>query len=1033
MINLAQLAIDHTRVVIATTLLIVIVGFTTFLSFPAQEDPPIKVREAVVTASFPGMSPERIEDLITKPLERKIREISEVERITSSAYTGGTTISVKLYDKYFDLQSYWQNLRNKMADVRGSLPEGTIGPFVNDSFGSVAVATIAITAEDFTMAEMSAAIRPFRDRLTGLRGVKQIEIHGILPERVYLEGRAAELSQLGLSIGAILDALQKQNIILSGGQIVADGMVVTIAPTGNFEDVQDILKTPIRVPSTMQSVLLGDILTIRRGYQEPRASAAYYNNKKSVVLAISMKDGENVVEFGARLKQAVALGSKVLPAGFEVAFPTFQPDVVSHSVNEVERTLYETLLIVLVVVMLFLGVRTGMIVGSIVPITMLLSLIIMRMMEIDLQRVSIASMIIALGLLVDNGIVIAEDIIRRLSGGEDKRAACINAGKTLAIPLLVSSLTVILAFMPLLLAEDQTGEYVRSLAQVIAITLVSSWILALTITPVMCFYFIKSGGHEGETEENYNTKFYRGYRLVLHKLLRNRISFMTLIFGLFCLSIIGFKIVPQQFFPNSSRNAFMVVINLPAGTGIERTSESMIELNQWLLDRKQNPEVESVMSYLGYGGPRIVLAMAPIQPGSQRAFTLVNVPVNTDVGPIVERVRLHMLKEFPEIAGEVKKFWLGGSETGLIQLRIVGNDADTLKSLSESVKDIMRSVPGTIDVKDDWENRTMKFVVKIDQNRANLAGVSSADIARSLSTALQGAQISAYREGDQVIPIVLRGESDVNLSLDQVRTLYVFSSDGKKSVPLLQVADFIGIPEDGVIRRRNEQRTITVSSKNLVLQASELTKKIRPQLSQLELPPGYQIGIGGELEASGNAQDALLKFLPLCFGAMLLLLLAQFNSFRCVLIIALTIPLCLTGAVLGLLVSKATFGFMAIMGLLSLAGIIVNNAILLISRINEELQDGAKPHEAIISAAVKRLRPIVMTKLTCILGLVPLMIFGGELWFAMTVVIMGGLALGTLLTLGVIPVLYSLLFRIQTPENLVAATPLIFSHKGDPR
>lgn len=1033
MINLAQLAIDNTRVVIAATLLIIIVGLTTFLSFPAQEDPPIKVREAVVTASFPGMSPERIEDLITKPLERKIREISQVERITSSAYTGGTTISVKLYDKYFDLQSYWQTLRNKMADVRGSLPEGTIGPFVNDNFGAVAVATIAITAEDFTMAEMSAAIRPFRDRLTGLRGVKQIEIHGLLPERVYLEGRAAELSQLGLSIGTILDALQKQNIILSGGQIVADGMVVTIAPTGNFEDVQDILKTPIRVPSTMQSVLLGDILTIRRGYQEPRASAAYYNNKKSVVLAISMKDGENIVEFGIRLKQAVALDTKVLPTGFEVAFPTFQPDVVSHSVKEVERTLYETLLIVLVVVMLFLGFRTGVIVGSIVPITMLLSLIIMRMMEIDLQRVSIASMIIALGLLVDNGIVIAEDVLRRLSGGEDKRAACINAGKTLAIPLLVSSLTVILAFTPLLLAEDQTGEYVRSLAQVIAITLVSSWILALTITPVMCFYFIKSDGHAGETEENYNTKFYRGYRLVLHKLLRNRISFMTLIFGLFCLSIIGFKFVPQQFFPNSSRNSFMVVINLPAGTGIERTSDSMTELNQWLLDKNQNPEVESVMSYLGYGGPRIVLAMAPIQPGTQRAFTLVNVPVNTDVGPIVERVRLHILKEFPEIAGEVKKFWLGGSETGLIQLRIVGNDADTLKNLSESVKNMMRSVPGTIDIKDDWENRTMKFVAKIDQNRANLAGVSSADIARSLSTALQGTQISAYREGDQVIPIVLRGESDVTLSLDQVRTLYVFSSDGKKSVPLLQVADFIGIPEDGVIRRRNEQRTVTVSSKNLTLQASELAQRIRPQLSQLELAPGYQIGVGGELEVSGNAQNALFKFLPLCFGAMLLLLLAQFNSFRCVLIIAITIPLCLTGAVLGLLISKATFGFMAIMGLLSLAGIIVNNAILLISRINEELHDGASPQDAIISAAVKRLRPIVMTKLTCILGLVPLMLFGGELWFAMTVVIMGGLALGTLLTLGVIPVLYSLLFRIQMPKILLADVPLIISHKGDPR
>ncbi len=1017
MINLARLAIDNTRIVLAAIVLITLVGIMTFLSFPAQEDPPVKVREAVVTASFPGMSPERIEDLITKPMERKIREIPQVERITSSAYTGGTTISVKLYDKYFDLQTYWQTLRNKMADLRGALPDGTSGPFVNDDFGAVAVATIAITAEDFTMAEISRAIRPFRDRLTSLPGVKQVEVHGLLPERVYLEGRPAEISQLGLSIGSIFDALQKQNVILSGGQVVADGMVVTIAPTGNFEDIPDIAKTPIRVPATMQSVLLGDILTVRRGYQEPRTSAALYNNKKSVVLAVSMKDGENVVEFGVRLKQAVALHSNILPAGFETAFATFQPDVVAHSVDEVERTLYETLLIVLVVVMLFLGFRTGLIVGSIVPITMLMSLIVMRMMDIDLQRVSIASMIIALGLLVDNGIVVAEDVIRRLSGGECKRDACINAGQTLAVPLLVSSLTVILAFTPLLLAEDQTGEYVRSLAQVIAITLVSSWILALTVTPVLCFYFLKPSQHEKEAEENYDTRFYRGYRFILGKLLHNRIAFMALIVGLFVLSVVGFGRVPQQFFPNSSRNAFMIVINLPAGTDIERTNEAMSGINEWLLNKAQNPEVESVMSYLGYGGPRIVLAMAPIQPGSQRAFTLVNVPVNTNVDAIVERVRLHMLQNSPEIAGEVKKFWLGGSETGLVQLRIVGNNADTLKDLSEKVKTMMRSVPGTIDIKDDWENRAIKFVVKINQERANLAGITSTDVALSLTAALQGMQISAYREGDQVIPIVLRGESDEKLTLDQVRTLYVFSSDGTKSVPLMQVADFLGIPEDGVIRRRNEQRTVTVSGKNLVLQASELTHRIRPQLAELQLPSGYQIGIGGELEVAGNAQNALLKFLPLCFGAMLLLLIAQFNSFRCVLIIALTIPMCLTGAVLGLLISKATFGFMAIMGLLSLAGIIVNNAILLISRINEELQEGHAPYDAVMSAAVKRLRPILMTKLTCILGLVPLMIFGGDLWFAMTVVIMGGLALGTLLTLGVIPVLYSLLFRIHSPEQ----------------
>lgn len=1029
MIDITSFSLRNTRLVAAATALVVLTGVAMFLDFPAQEDPPVKVRVAVVTAGFPGMAPQRIEDLITKPLEQKIREIPEVETITSTVVTGSTQIQVKLYDKYFNLQQYWQELRNKMADMRGVLPEGTLGPQVNDNFGEVAVATVAITADGFTMAEMRDPVTKFRDALATVPGVKNIDIQGLLPEQIYLEGSTANLSQLGLSVGSVLQALQHENVIQPGGQINADGTTIAVEPTGNFNTLTDIADTPIPIPKTGQSIRVGDIFHIRRGYADPPTTAAYFDDQRSVVLAVSMVDGENILDFGTRLKAAVGRLEPTLPVGFEVHFATFQPDVVYHSVKEVERTLYETLVIVLFVVMVFLGLRTGLIVGTIVPLTMLMALIVMRFMDIELQRVSIASLIIALGLLVDNGIVIAEDVTRRLAIGESRRDACIDAGRTLSTPLLTSSLTVILAFTPLLLAQDQTGEYVRSLAEVIAISLLSSWVLSLTVTPTLCFFFIKASGHHVESDDQYETRFYRAYRGLLTRIIRFRVFFLGGIAVLFVAALFGFTKVPQQFFPNSDRNEYMVILNLPSGTQIAETQRDLKQIGAWLLDKKANPETESVVSYLGYGGPRIVLSMAPVTPGPQRGYILINVPLETKLAPIIERVREHLLRNFPDLAAEVKPFWLGGTEPGLVQFRIQGPDADTLKGLSEHVKQLLLAEPGTVDVKDDWENRVIKLVVNIDQARASRAGVTSADIANSLNTALKGTQVSTFREGDQAIPIVLRGDQDEQITLDRLRTIYVFSADGSISVPLNQVADFVGIPQDGAIQRRNGVRTVTVSAKSLEMSAGALTKLMRPQLQTLNLPAGYRIGIGGELEASGNAQGALFKFMPVCFGAMLLLMIWQFNSFRKVAIIAITIPLCLIGAVTGLLVSHATFGFMAIMGLMSLAGIIVNNAILLLDRIWEEQEDGKQPYDAVIYAALKRLRPIVMTKLTCILGLVPLMIFGGDLWYGMTVVIMGGLALGTLLTLGVIPVLYTVFFRIKvahrTPTIEEGAAPAL--------
>ncbi|MDP1979454.1 efflux RND transporter permease subunit [Undibacterium sp.] len=1014
MIKLTAYAFKNPRLLIACIVLITGLGISLFLNYPAQEDPPIKVREAIVSAYYPGMSPERVEQLLTRPLEEKIREIPEVQRITSTAFTGGTIISVKLYDKYFQLEPLWQKLRNKMADARSSLPDGVNGPGVNDDFGNVAIATLAITADGYRMAEMRQVALKLRDNLTGLPGVRRVEVHGLPAERIYLEGSPAQLSRLGLSLGDVLASLQKQNVVLPGGQVIADKAIVTLEPTGNFSDMADIEKTPILIPKTGQAIALSDVLTLRRAYVEPRSTGALFNNKPAIVLAISMAEGGNVVAFGQSLKARIAEVKPGLPLGFMLDFATFQPEVVSHLIADVERTLYETLVIVLIVVMVFLGMRTGLIVGTIVPLTMLMSLIIMSLMGIELQRVSIASMIIALGLLVDNGIVIAEDIMRRLVAGEDRKQACIDAGTSLSTPLLTSALTIVLAFMPLLLADDQTGEYVRSLAQVTSIAVLSSWVLALTFTPLVCYHFMKvSASHQQESEEHYDSRFYRGYRRLLEGILRQPLIFLAAVTFAFVLAISGFGLVSQQFFPNSERNQYMILVNLPAGSPYAETEQAIKKIDAWLLDRKTNPEVSSVVSYVGYGGPRFVLAMAPVAGAPHRGYIVVNVPLGTSVDAPLERTRNYLYANFPELRAEVKKFWLGGSETGLVEFRITGSDATTLKTLAEQLKQQLRSLPDTIDVKDDWENRTWKLLVKVDQAMARRAGITSSDVALSLNGALTGIQVSVFRDSDQTIPIVVTGKDKEMMSYDKLKTLNVFSENGQTSVPLIQIAELIGVPEDGAIRRRNGIRTVTVSGKSLSLSANALVKRMRPQIEKIKLDEGYRIGVGGELETSGNAQGALVKFLPVALASILLLMLWQFSSYRKVLIIAITIPLCLVGAVAGLLLTRANFGFMAIMGILALAGIIINNAVLLLERIAEELHEGKPHYEAVVMAALKRLRPIVMTKLTCILGLVPLMLFGGELWFGMAVVIVGGLALGTVLTLGVIPVMYTILFRVK--------------------
>jgi len=763
-------------------------------------------------------------------------------------------------------------------------------------------------------------------------------------------------------------------------------------------------------------------VTVRRDYVDPPKDPVYFKGRPAIVMSISIEDGINSISFGEELSAMVETLQQELPWGYVLEFATYQPDLVKASVKGAVNNLYQTLVIVLVVVMLFLGVRTGLIVGSFVPITMLMSIIIMRQFEVELQRVSIAAMIIALGMLVDNGIVIAEDIRVRLRNGEERRKAAIEAGKTLALPLLTSSLTTILFFVPMALAEGGAGEFTGSLAQVVTIVLLSSWFLSLFLTPVMCVWFMKvptdgaapgGGGSAKGKSSVLVDKFYAIYRIILEKAIQARYLVIVAMVGLLVLSGYALNFVGKEFFPLGDRNQYLVYVDLPAGTDIRQTDEVVGRLSEWLSDEKINPEIQSNVVYVGNGGPRFFLSLAAMDPDPHRAFIVVTTHATDTVDELVMRTRDFMLSQMPEVRGEAKKMWMGASEAGLFELRFIGQDERDLTKQADQLVEKLKAMPGMTISKQNWENPVLKLLINVDQARARNVGVTSTDVADALNTYFSGGQITDYREGDTIIPIVLRSNEEERGTLIGLQDLTVYSAENGIWIPMLQFADIDAVWESARIKRRDQQRTITVTAKHDELAAAELFAELRPYLDGLKMAPGTHWEVGGEVESQAEANEKLFENLPVCVGLIILLLVWQFNSFRRPAIILMTIPLILVGAVIGLIAMQALFGFMVILGFFSLAGIIINNGIVLIDRIDREREEGLPPYEALVTACLARLQPIMITSLTTVLGLLPLIISQDALFYAMASAMAFGLAVGTILTLVVVPVLYSILFSVK--------------------
>jgi multidrug efflux pump subunit AcrB len=1009
--SLARFTITHARFTGLLIFSFLVGGLTVFTTQPRQEDPEITLRSAQVVTEAPGLSPERIEQLITRPIEDAVKRIPEIDDIESNSSTGLSIVTVEVDPRFDDMTPIWAKLRNEMDDLRPRLPQGAQGPFVNDDYGRVAVVTLVLYGADYTMAELYEVARGLRDEIGALPLVARVDLHGVQPERVWLEFDPTHLVRFGVDPVRIFTSLQTQNIVLPGGTINAAGQDIVVEPSGDLRSLAELENLPVATENG-DLVYLQDVARVRRAFAEPPEAPAYFDGQPAIVLGVSMISASNVVELGRQVTAELALLRPRIPLGMQLEAAIFQPDLVQAAVNDATNNLLQTMAVVLVVVMLFLGWRTGLIVGAMVPLTMVITLVGMSIGGIALHRVSIAAIIVALGLLVDNGVVIAEDIRRRMDAGLGRLEAALATPRTLAIPLLTSSLTTVLAFMPLMLISDSTGEFLRSLGQVLALALLVSWLLAISVTPSLCYWFLRdsTGPDEGESEP-YDATPYRLYRRALGLLLRYRLAFVAVMLLLLFAAAQIFGFVKERSLGPSARNQFTAYLDLPADANIKETMAAARQLSDYLADADRNPEVTGVLAYVGSGGPRFFLALAPNDPQPNKAFLVINTQSADQVPELMRRTEEYILRDLPQATGRADILFLGKDAIGEVKIQVRGPGIDTLRRLTAEVEDVFQSVPGTRAIRNDWENAVLKMRVVVDQERARRAGVTSEDVASSLSSVFDGVAVTQYRERDKVIPVVLRAESGARESLDRIRSIEVWSTSGQAPIPLVGIADFEVEVEPSRIRRFNQERAVMVAGKHPDMTAIELYDELQAGLGAIDVPRGYAIEIDGEIKGAQESNEKLFAFAPHALFAILLLLVLQFDSLRRPLIVLLTIPLVLIGANFGLFLFDAFFDFTAMLGLFSLAGIIINNGIVLIDRVDQARDEGLGVDDAVTDAALARARPILMTTITTVVGLLPLALFGGEFWYGMAIVIMCGLAVGTVLTLGFVPVLYSLFFR----------------------
>jgi len=1037
-VDITRAAIEKNRITVAILVIVLVGGWNAFNSLPRAEDPGFTIRTAQVITSFPGASPERVEDLITDRLEKAIRELPELESIESVSKTGISIITVNVQERYTEMRPIWDSLRRKVEREAASMPDGAESPTVNDEFGDVFGIVLALTGDGFSYAELKEIADEMRSELLRLEDTGKVEIFGTQEERIFIEFQNSRLTQLGVAPLELSNILEAQNIVTPGGSIRLGPERIVVEPSGNFESIEDVGTTIVPLPDSEEVLYLRDLVSVSRGYIDPPSSKVHTGSgairfhsrnltfpgdeprTAALALAISMREGGLLTELGKRVDAEVDRFNETYPIGIQIDKVVFQPYDVQEVVDGFTSNLLQAVAVVMGAMLLFLGARTGLVVSALIPTAMMATLFVMQLVGIGLDQISLAALIIALGMLVDNGVVMAESIMVQMEAGQSGKDAAIRSARELRIPLLTSSLTTSAAFLPIFLAESATGEYTAALFKVVTIALLASWLLALTMTPLLCSALLRVDvSSKGET---FDGPFYRRYRGALLALLRRPIPTLTGVVFVFGLTLYGAGKVPALFFPPSDRPGFEVELTLPEGTDIEYTRKVVQKLEGFMVEtlivEEDRPEgIINWATFIGQGAPRYYLSYGPEPRNPAYAIMLVDSTSQEARDEAMSQIRHYLAENHPEVKPGVNPRQLGPPVSHPVQIRLTGIDTEKLFGIVDDVKSRIREIPGAMNVGDDWGKRTKKILITVDQARARSAGATSQDVAISLQTIFSGLEVTQYREEEKVIPVTMRTEEEERLDLDRLETVSIYAQASGMPVALGQIATGEVVWEPSKILRRNSARSVSVVADVAEgTLASDVTNVLRPWLVEQSSgwPIGYRFEIAGEEEAASKANASIGAKLPIAGGIIVLLLVMQFNSLRRPLIILLTVPLGLTGVVVGLLLARSYFGFMTLLGVISLFGIVINNAIVLIDRIGIEIEENERtPAEAVLSAAQTRLRPILLTTATTILGLVPLWLGGGPMWEPMAIAIIFGLGFATVLTLGVVPCLYAVFFRVD--------------------
>jgi multidrug efflux pump subunit AcrB len=1005
------------RTPVISWLLVIILAAGGLLSFDKMgklEDPAFTIKNAKVITLYPGASAQEVQDEVTYHIEDAIQRLEQVKRINMSiSRPGMSDISIEFKDKYRadDFPDIYDELRRKIVDMKNKLPPGAQDPMVIDDFGDVFGVYLALTGQGYSWRDLWDFADYLKQELVLVPGIRKVSIGGEQKEVVYVDMSRERLGELGISPSSIAQLLQSQNAVVTAGHGNVQRQRLRIVPSGELNSVTSIGDTLV-ASEDKRLIYLRDIATISRAYNAVPSQLYYLDGKPALTLGISMQSGENVVAVGERLRNRVEQLIPNIPIGMEIKEIYNQPAEVDKSVSGFIVSVGQAVAIVIVVLLLFMGLRVGLIIGAVLLITVSGTLLLMHLDGIELQRISLGALVIALGMLVDNAIVVAEGMLVRMqSGMPAPQAARETVGKTIWA-LLGGTVIGILAFSAIGLSQDSTGEFANSLFWVILYSLLLSWVTAISTTPLLCALLLKPGATaSAETGDPYAGGIFKLFRNLVDRAIRLRWLTVATVIGLFLIALVGFGSVKQAFFPESNTPMFFVDIWEVEGTDIRATRDDTLRINQFLMEQEG---VEQTSITIGGGHQRFTLVYSPKGTASVYSQIIVKTDTRERIAEVWEKVDRHMKEHYPWTDPIIKSLRIGPGRDSKIEARFQGPDPVILRQLSQQAQAIMRADPEAKDIRDDWRQPVKLIRPIFNEQVGRQLGITRESLAYALQYAMDGTPVGQYRDGIRVLPIYMRASEDERSDVGNLRDIVLWSPVLNQSVPAAQVVSgFETVFENPLIRSRDRIQTIITQCNPIGELATPLFNRLKPQIETIELPPGYSFSWGGEYEDSKNAQAGLASSLPFGFLLMILVSILLFGKLRQPLIIWLTVPLAIVGITAGLLGFDGAFDFMSLLGALSLIGLLIKNAIVLIDEIDQQIADGKIGYEAILDSTVSRLRPVVLAAATTILGLIPLL---QDVFFVnMSLTIMAGLGFATLLTLLFVPTLYAIMFKIE-PE-----------------